>query len=246
MFDGECTLSPERRSTGVAASPPARAEPAAPRRGLDTLGRVQLTKDLIMDAALEILDEFGLQDLTIRRLARHLDAAAGAMYWHFPSKQALLGAVADRLLEPLADFEPSGDWRADATAFSSALHDCLTSHRDGAEVVSAGLATDTVSVRPARLLAPLLADAPIGDHLADDAAATLVYFILGATVDEQTAAQLASVTGANSAAGADDNAKGATAPGGSGGAANHGSGIHARRIRNGVDLIVAGIAAGSA
>ena len=195
----------------------------------DNVDSVQLTKDIIMDAAMGILDEFGLQDLTIRRLARHLDAAAGAMYWHFPSKQALLGAVADRLLLPLSELEPTGDWRADATAFAEALHGCLTSHRDGAEVVSAGLATDTVSVRPARLLAPLLSDAPIDEHLTRDAAATLVYFILGSTVDEQTAAQLAKVSDPGDDSAAAKNAE-----------------THGRRIRNGVDLIVAGIAAGGA
>lgn len=194
-----------------------------------------------MGAAMEILDEYGLQDLTIRRLARHLDAAAGAMYWHFPSKQALLGAVADRLLAPLSELEPTGDWRADATAFASALHGCLTSHRDGAEVVSAGLATDTVSVRPASILAPLLSDAPIGEELAADAAATLVYFILGATVDEQTAAQLAKVAGTADGTGADGDAADADGTGGTGGTA-----VHERRIRHGVELIVAGIAAGGA
>lgn len=187
----------------------------------DNVDSVQLTKDIIMGAAMEILDEYGLQDLTIRRLARHLDAAAGAMYWHFPSKQALLGAVADQLLAPLSELEPTGNWRTDVSAFASALHECLTSHRDGAEVVSAGLATDTVSVRPASILVPLLSDAPIGEELAVDAAATLVYFILGSTVDEQTAAELAKV-------------------------ADHptDSSAHGRRIRHGVDLIIAGIAAG--
>lgn len=178
-----------------------------------------------MDAALEILDEFGLQDLTIRRLARHLDAAAGAMYWHFPSKQALLGAVADRLLEPLRGFAPAdgADWRANAGGFAAALHDCLTSHRDGAEVVSAALATGTATVRPAELLAPLLADAPAlrSPDATDDAAATLVYFILGATVDEQTAGHLAEVSGGDAPATSD------------------------RRIANGTALILAGMASES-
>ena len=178
-----------------------------------------------MDAALEILDEFGLQDLTIRRLARHLDAAAGAMYWHFPSKQALLGAVADRLLEPLREFgtDPDADWRANARAFAVALHDCLTSHRDGAEVVSAALATGTATVRPADLLTPMLADAPAlaSADATGDAAATLVYFILGATVDEQTAGHLAEVSGGD-------------APGHSD-----------RRIANGTALILAGMASES-
>lgn len=180
-----------------------------------------------MDAALEILDEYGLQDLTIRRLARHLDAAAGAMYWHFPSKQALLGAVADRLLAPLADVAATGDWRADATGYAATLHRCLTSHRDGAEVVSAGLATDTVTLRPAALLAPLLSGCPLPDDRVIDAAATLVYFVIGATVDEQTAAQLARV----SADAGDAPARG--------GAPDD----HRRRMRHGVEIIVAGIAA---
>ena len=201
----------------------------------DNVDSVQLTKDIIMDAAMGILDEYGLQDLTIRRLARHLDAAAGAMYWHFPSKQALLGAVADRLLAPLQELKSTGDWRADATAFAESLHSCLTSHRDGAEVVSADLATDTVSVRPASVLAPLLDDAPIDSDLISDAAATLVYFILGATVDEQTAAQLAKVAGTDSATEAtDEDTDGASAA----------TAAHGRRIRHGVDLIMAGIAAG--
>ncbi|WP_295626140.1 TetR family transcriptional regulator [uncultured Corynebacterium sp.] len=201
---------------------------------------MQLTKDIIMDAALEILDEFGLQDLTIRRLARHLDAAAGAMYWHFPSKQALLGAVADRLLAPLSDVAATGDWRADVSSFADALHACLTSHRDGAEVVSAGLATGTVTLRPAALLAPLLAEAPITDpDRTLDAAATLVYFVLGATVDEQTAAQLAAVAGDD---GDDGDAEGSNDSNAADGSAD--ASVHARRIRHGVDLIVAGIAAG--
>ncbi|MFD5867632.1 TetR family transcriptional regulator [Corynebacterium sp. NPDC060344] len=214
---------------------------------------MQLTKDIIMDAAMGILDEYGLQDLTIRRLARHLDAAAGAMYWHFPSKQALLGAVADRLLAPLSELEPTGDWRADATAFAGSLHACLTSHRDGAEVVSAGLATDTVTVRPASILAPLLDDAPVGGELASDAAATLVYFILGATVDEQTAEQLAKVAeagsgsgsgaGSDSGSGSDDKSE---SDGATTNAAREGKASHERRIRHGVELIVAGIAAGGA
>lgn len=186
---------------------------------------MQLNRETILTASFDILHEYGLGDLSMRRLARNLEVAPGALYWHFPSKQALLGAVADRLLEPLREFgtDPDADWRANARAFAVALHDCLTSHRDGAEVVSAALATGTATVRPADLLTPMLADAPALASADDtgDAAATLVYFILGATVDEQTAGHLAEVSGGD-------------APGHSD-----------RRIANGTALILAGMASES-
>lgn len=151
---------------------------------------MQLTKEIILDAALEILDEYGLQDLTIRRLARHLDVAAGAMYWHYPSKQALLGAVADRILTPLTTREFTGGWRDNVSKFITAFHECLTHHRDGAEIVAAAMATGTAQLSPLSLLAPLLDDAP-SNFSATDLASTLVHFTIGTTLDEQTTERMA-------------------------------------------------------
>lgn len=66
---------------------------------------MQLTTTAIITSALNILHEYGLGDLTIRRLARTLDVAPAALYWHFPNKQTLLGGVADELLSPLDDLK---------------------------------------------------------------------------------------------------------------------------------------------
>lgn len=144
-----------------------------------------------MDAAIGILDEYGLQDLTIRRLARRLDSAAGAMYWHFPSKQALLGAVAGRILEAAGRPDGTGDWQSDVTAYAAGLRRALTAHHDGAEVVSAALATGTLEASPSAVFNHLLEPSGLDAGERADAADTLLYFILGATVDEQTAEQLA-------------------------------------------------------
>lgn len=223
--------------------------PAAPSfRGAplsSTVGSVQLTKDIILDAALTILDEYGLGDLTIRRLTRHLGTAAGAMYWHYPSKQALLGAVADRILAPYAEFTPTGQWRADTAAMAELLYTCLTSYRDGAEVVSAALATNTATVRPEKLLGDVLSDAPGTDSSnAVDTASVLVYFILGATVDQQTASALdlidktaaKSKTAAKAAAEATDSDEAEAA-------AEKKKELGRQRIALGTELIIAGIAA---
>ena len=54
---------------------------------------MQLHKRDVVDAATAILDNYGIADLTMRRLARELDVSPGALYWHFTNKQQLLGAV---------------------------------------------------------------------------------------------------------------------------------------------------------
>lgn len=215
-----------------------------------TVGSVQLTKDIIVDAALTILNEYGLGDLTIRRLTRHLGTAAGAMYWHYPSKQALLGAVADRILTPCTDFSATGDWRADTEAIAELLYSCLTAHRDGAEVVSAALATGTATIRPEQLLADVLENAPetsISTPSATDTASVLVYFILGATVDQQTAIAL-NLNGAKSVSdkgdtnGENNASTGAAAEASSEEAAEQAKEIGRQRIALGTELFIAGIA----
>ncbi|WP_233189149.1 TetR/AcrR family transcriptional regulator, partial [Subtercola sp. Z020] len=61
---------------------------------------VRHTRAGVVDAALRILDDQGLPDLTMRHLAAALDVQPSALYWHFPNKQTLLAAVADRIVAP--------------------------------------------------------------------------------------------------------------------------------------------------
>ena len=51
--------------------------------------------------ALQLLDEYGLPDLTMRNLATALGIQPSALYWHFPNKQALLAAVSAKILAPV-------------------------------------------------------------------------------------------------------------------------------------------------
>jgi TetR/AcrR family tetracycline transcriptional repressor len=148
----------------------------------------QLNRDRILTAAFEILDDYGLGDLTMRRLARHLDVAPGALYWHFPSKQELLGGIADRILDggvvDVPDESPtSPGWRALTRDTAAVLLDQLLSTRDGAEIVSAALAAGTGSVDPATILTDALQDAPD----AELAGWVLTRYLLGAATDLQTA-----------------------------------------------------------
>jgi TetR/AcrR family tetracycline transcriptional repressor len=137
---------------------------------------VTLNRDRILSAAFGILDEYGLGDLSMRRLARTLDVAPGALYWHFPSKQELLGGIADRIL----DGETPGDVR---TAAATVL-DQLLGTRDGAEIVSAALASATVEHDPAVALSAALTGTASDPDLSGW---VISRYLLGAAQDVQTA-----------------------------------------------------------
>ncbi|SEH80772.1 Tetracyclin repressor, C-terminal all-alpha domain [Mycolicibacterium rutilum] len=150
---------------------------------------MQLHKRDVVEAATTLLDSFGIADLTMRRLARELDVSPGALYWHFANKQQLLGAVADRILESVADAD--GPWRVRIGRLCTGLRDALLSHTDGAELVSASFAAGQ-SQRMTELLGHLTdaavdAGVPVGQ--AELAARTVVYYVLGFTVDEQSRLQ---------------------------------------------------------
>ncbi|MCQ4083131.1 TetR family transcriptional regulator [Streptomyces sp. RB6PN25] len=53
----------------------------------------------ILDAAAELLDESGYAALTTREAARRADVPIGTLYQFFPSKDGLVGALAERNLE---------------------------------------------------------------------------------------------------------------------------------------------------
>ena len=151
---------------------------------------MQLHKADVVDAAAALLDSYGIADLTMRRLARELDVSPGALYWHFPNKQALLGAVADRILRSCGRPTPAG-WRERVTEIGALLRDALLSHTDGAELVSASFAagqsaamTDIVA-----WLADAATEAGVACEQAELAARTVVYYVLGFTADEQSRLQ---------------------------------------------------------
>jgi TetR/AcrR family tetracycline transcriptional repressor len=152
---------------------------------------VQLHRSDVVAKAAEILDNYGIADLTMRRLARELNVSPGALYWHFADKQELLGAVADRLLAPTGNGVPTGGWPDRITALCTGLRDALLSSTDGAELVSASFSAGRSAElsRMVDALAVAAADSGLGADDAELAARTIIYYVLGFTADEQSRMQ---------------------------------------------------------
>ena len=74
--------------------------------------RPVLTEGEIVAAALEIIEESGVEGLTMRRLSDKLGVALGATYHHVPNKHALLVLVANAIYAGIEIPERiDGDWR---------------------------------------------------------------------------------------------------------------------------------------
>lgn len=62
-----------------------------------------ITRERIVTAALELLDDQGMDALTVRTLASRLDVRPSALYWHVRNKQELLDEMATEVMRRVAD-----------------------------------------------------------------------------------------------------------------------------------------------
>ncbi|MDF3306078.1 TetR/AcrR family transcriptional regulator C-terminal domain-containing protein [Rhodococcus sp. T2V] len=153
---------------------------------------MQLRRGDVLDGAMAILDEFGLADLTMRRLATALGVQPGALYWHFPNKQTLLGALADKILEDVDAPVTVPGWDAEFTELAHRLRTALLAHRDGAELVSATYASRMTNSRVRESFAAVGLRSGLSREHAELSSYSLLYYVLGHTVDEQSRAQMES------------------------------------------------------
>jgi TetR/AcrR family tetracycline transcriptional repressor len=108
-----------------------------------------LDKERIVAEALALLDESGLDQVTLRRLAQRLSVQAPTLYWHLRSKAELVNALAEAILEelprqlkPPATDEP---WRQWLIGFAQQLRRAILAHPDGARVISAAHMSATMA-----------------------------------------------------------------------------------------------------
>jgi AcrR family transcriptional regulator len=146
----------------------------------------------VVGHAIDVLDAYGLADLTMRRLGAELGVQPSALYHHFKDKQTLLAAVADEILSRGSRPVPDGDWTVQVTAICGNLRDAMLAYRDGAELVATVSAFGLGARAPYDALAGALSAGGLDERLVRVAARTLLHFVLGHVGDEQTHLQAGS------------------------------------------------------
>jgi TetR/AcrR family transcriptional regulator, tetracycline repressor protein len=101
---------------------------------------MKINRAMAARAGLKLLNEVGLEQLTLRLLGDELKVQAATLYWHFKSKEALIDEMATMVLAEgapqLVPVKDSTDWTVWAASFGLGLRKTLLAYRDGARMVA--------------------------------------------------------------------------------------------------------------
>jgi len=143
--------------------------------------REPLTRDRIVEKAVEILDAEGVEGLSMRRLGEALGVEAMALYHHFPNKEAILDAVLAHILEetggqglPIG----SADWKTVMLSGPAAAARVLEAHPKAGWLLLGRRYTTAESLRMLEAPLAILHEAGFrGQELVDAAHAIFAYVV---------------------------------------------------------------------
>nr|WP_203613618.1 TetR/AcrR family transcriptional regulator [Streptomyces rochei] len=150
--------------------------------------RAPLDRRRVADTALDLLNEVGLDGLTLRAIARELDVKAPALYWHFKDKQALLDEMATEMYRRMVadtSLDPADTWRERLLKTNRGLRAALLRYRDGAKVFSGSRFTGAVHAEQMESDLRLFTTAGLTLPQAVRATTTAYVFTLGFVTEEQ-------------------------------------------------------------
>jgi len=121
-----------------------------------------LSREVVVEAALAMLNDQGADALSMRGLADRLGVKAASLYWHLRDKEQLLELLAEAIVDRIDVPLRPADWRKQAEVTANLLASELASLRDSAAVVMSCLPVVQRS-RLVRDLARAFAIAGVGD-----------------------------------------------------------------------------------
>lgn len=98
---------------------------------------MKLDSEVILEAALALLDEVGMDKLSTRLLAERLGVQQPALYWHFKNKRALLDAMNREILRRAHDRRlplEGESWETFLRENARSFRRALLARRDGARL----------------------------------------------------------------------------------------------------------------
>lgn len=151
-----------------------------------------ITKEAILGAAFEVLDQDGIDGLTVRRVADRLGVRAPALYWHLRDKQALLDEMGTRVWRAVAeanDWACAADWRDALGSYARRTRQALLAHRDGARVFSGTYLTEPDVLRSQEEGLRWMQGQGFTVEATTEAVSLLTSFVVGHCIEEQARSQ---------------------------------------------------------
>jgi TetR/AcrR family transcriptional regulator, tetracycline repressor protein len=141
----------------------------------------------VVRAAVEILDEQGAAAVSVRAVAQRLGVRMNTVLWHTKSRARLGELMADAIVSGVELAGLPEDWHDRAAELVRRYRGALLGHRDGASVVAGTYAAEPATLDVAEALIGALLAGGLPEREAAWTAWSLVYFVLGLTMEEQAA-----------------------------------------------------------
>jgi AcrR family transcriptional regulator len=147
--------------------------------------RDPISKDAIVNAAIQILDREGLAALSMRRLAEELGTGAASLYWHVGSKDGLLDLVMDEVIGEgkIPDPDP-GHWREQVKQLARDQRAASLRHPWIVRVSIGRIPMGPNALRYSERILAILRAGGLPPHLAVQGYLLLIATINGFTIDE--------------------------------------------------------------
>jgi AcrR family transcriptional regulator len=166
--------------------PPPPGSRVPPERG-QRRRREPITREAIVDAALRLLDQEGLDQLSMRRLADELGTGAASLYWHVGSKDGLLDLVLDRVIGELEVPDPDPErWQEQIKEIARAQRAGILRHRDIVRISLGRIPLGPNALEHSERVLAILRAGGLPDDLAVVGHHLLIATINGFTLDETT------------------------------------------------------------
>ena len=140
-----------------------------------TVTREPLTRQRIVELALDIIDAEGLPALNMRHLAAAGGVKPMSLYHHYPNKDSILGAVAESIAAAALGGRAAGPWQERTRLLFTGLHELVQAHPRALPLITTGVLRTPSGRRWMEELMGVLLEA----GFTPDAAAR-VYHLLGA------------------------------------------------------------------
>ncbi len=146
--------------------------------------RPSLSRAKVLQGALRLADEEGLETLTMRRLGQALGVEAMTLYYHVGSKEEMLDALIDMLTDEFSYAPPGTPWKDAIRAIALSAYDSLSRHRWAANLSLSLRRPSAGRLRYMNSILGILRDAGFSDDLVDRGYHAIEGHIMGFTLWE--------------------------------------------------------------
>ena len=94
----------------------------------ETRSREPLTRERVVEAALRVMDEEGLDAVSMRRVAREVGVEAMSLYHHVEDKEDLLDGICEHVMAGFEFPDPVEDWAENCRRGARAWRRLLQAH----------------------------------------------------------------------------------------------------------------------